>query len=210
MSYKVEINTHSSIKFIGEKIIYFDPFRISENFHDADLIFITHDHYDHYDEDSIKKIIKEDTKIIVPTLLKDNIKKLKIKVNNIVSVLPNNKYVVDNIEFKTIPSYNTNKSFHPKEKNWVGYIVTLDNEIYYIAGDTDVTSENKNVKADVILIPIGGTYTMDVEEASYLTNIINPKIVIPTHYGSVVGYIKDGEKFKDLTDSKIICKLLIK
>ena len=200
----ISINTQSSIKIIGKNIIYFDPYKIEEENHDADLIFITHDHYDHFDIDSINKIIKEDTIIVVPEVIDLNIN------NKVIKVLPNNEYKINDIVFNTIPSYNINKQFHPREKNYVGYIINIENTIYYIAGDTDVTDESKNVKCDVALIPIGGYYTMDYKEASNLINIIKPKIVIPTHYGSIIGDISFSEKFKELLDNDITCEILIK
>ena len=88
-----------------------------------------------------------------------------------------------------------NKKFHPKENNWVGYIITIDEVRYYIAGDTDITEENKKVKCDVAFVPVGGTYTMDFKEAAQLINIIKPKFAIPVHYGSVVGSKQDATDF---------------
>ena len=195
----ISINTQSSIKITGNKIIYFDPYQIKEELHDADYIFITHDHYDHYDIDSINKIKNDNTKFIIPEVI--DIDGLK--------VLPNKEYKIDNIYFKTIPSYNIDKSFHPKAKNYVGYIINIENVTYYIAGDTDITEENKKVKCDIALVPIGGTYTMDYKEAANLINEIKPTLAIPTHYGSIVGSKEDGEKFRELLNEKIKCDLLI-
>lgn len=204
MTNNISINTQSSIKTTGKNIIYFDPYKIEKETHDADYIFITHDHYDHFDIDSINKIIKEDTIIVVPEIIDLNIN------NKVIKVLPNNEYKINDIVFNTIPSYNIDKQFHPREKNYVGYIINIENTVYYIAGDTDVTDESKNVKCDVALIPIGGYYTMDYKEASNLINIIKPKIVIPIHYGSIIGDISFGEKFKELLDKEITCEILIK
>ena len=196
----ISINTQSSIKITGNKIIYFDPYQIKEELHDADYIFITHDHYDHYDIDSINKIKNDNTEFIIPEVI--DIDGLK--------VLPNKEYKIDDIYFKTIPSYNIDKSFHPKDRNYVGYIINIENVTYYIAGDTDITEENKKVKCDIALVPIGGTYTMDYKEAANLINEIKPTIAIPTHYGSIVGSKEDGEKFRELLNENIDCKLLVK
>lgn len=209
MKNKIVINCHSSIKIIGEKNIYFDPFKIEEETHDADLIFITHDHYDHYDIPSINKIKKEDTIIIIPDSIAPTVL-ASFSSSNIVGVSPNELYNIDNFKVETIPSYNINADFHPKKKNYVGYIITLNGERIYVAGDTDLTDENKNIICDIALIPIGGTYTMNYEEAAILTNIIKPSLVIPTHYGKIVGNFKDGENFKRLINENIECKLLIK
>ena len=176
----IEVLCHNSIKINKGKVIYFDPFKIIQNYNDADIIFITHSHYDHYSEEDINKVIKKDTVIIAPKDLKNQLEQNKI--TNIILVEPNNKYEVDGIKFETIPAYNTNKKFHPKENNWVGYIVEIENNKYYIAGDTDITEENKKVKCDIAFIPVGGTYTMDYKEAAELTNIIKPKIFFISVY----------------------------
>ena len=201
----IEINCHSSIKITKGIIIYIDPFRINEEKHDADLILITHDHYDHYSPEDINKVIKEDTIIIAPKTVKELNNK-----ENIIFVEPNKTYNIKGYKMDTIPAYNINKHFHPKENNWVGYIIEIEGIKYYIAGDTDIIPENQQIKCDVALIPIGGTYTMDYKEASELINIIKPKIAIPTHYGSIVGDITDGEKFKKLIDNTIDVQILIK
>lgn len=201
----IEINCHSSIKIMKGIIIYFDPFRINEEKHDADLILITHDHYDHYSPEDIKKIIKKDTIIVAPKTINELNNK-----ENITFVEPNQTYNINGYKIDTIPAYNISKHFHPKENNWIGYIIEIDGLKYYVAGDTDITPENRQIKCDVALIPIGGTYTMDYKEASELINIIKPKIAIPTHYGSIVGDITDGEKFKKLIDNTIDVQILIK
>lgn len=191
----VEVLYHSSIRINKEKVIYVDPFKIDENYNDADIIFITHDHYDHYSEEDIDKIKKEDTVIIVPEKLLTKLLVKGYNKNNIITVEPNKQYMVEGIKFETIPAYNTNKQFHPKENEWVGYIIEINGIRYYIAGDTDITEENKKIKCDVAFVPVGGTYTMDFKEAAYLINEIKPKIAIPIHYGSVVGTKQDATNF---------------
>ena len=191
----VEVLYHSSIRINKEKTIYIDPFKIDRNYNDADIVFITHDHYDHYSEEDIDKVINENTTIIIPEELLTKLLRKGINKNAIITVEPNEKYMVQGIKFETIPAYNTNKTFHPKENGWVGYIITLDDIRYYIAGDTDITEENKKVKCDVAFVPVGGTYTMDFKEAAQLINIIKPKFAIPVHYGSVVGSKQDATDF---------------
>ena len=117
--------------------------------------------------------------------------------------------MVNNIKVKTIPAYNISKNFHPKANNWVGYIITLDNVVYYIAGDTDITEENRKVKCDVAFVPIGGTYTMTAEEAAKLVNEINPKIAVPIHYGLIVGSKEDEEIFKNSVNNNINVSVLL-
>ena len=201
----IEINCHSSIKISKGKTIYVDPFKIERDTNDADIVLVTHDHYDHFSSEDIEKIINNETIIVAPKTVK-----ALSKMRNTVLVEPNNAYEVKGIKIETIPAYNVNKQFHQKDNQWVGYIIVIDKTRYYIAGDTDVTSENKQVNCDVAFIPVGGTYTMNYTEAAELVNTIKPKIVVPTHYGDIVGEKDDGEKFKMLLDEDIECEILIK
>ena len=207
---KIEVLCHSSIKINKGLVIYFDPFKIDKEYHDADIIFITHSHYDHYSEEDINKVKKEDTQIVAPLDLLDNLLTLGFTKDSITLVKPNENYTVKGLSFMTIPAYNTNKNFHPKANNWVGYLVTIDNITYYIAGDTDITTENKQVKCDVAFVPVGGTYTMDNKEAAKLINEIKPKVAIPIHYGKIIGNISDGQNFAKLINKEIECKIFIK
>lgn len=201
---KIKVLCHSSIKIETQgKIIYSDPFRIKEAKNDADIIVITHSHYDHFSEEDILKVKNEKTKILVTSDLLDRTLELGFKEENITMVMPNNSYKILDIEINTIPAYNTNKKFHPKENKWVGYILVIENKRVYIAGDTDATEENKNVKCDIALVPVGGTYTMTYEEAAELVNIIKPGETIPMHYAEIVGDIQDGIKFSKLVSDEI-------
>lgn len=199
----IEVLYHSSIRINKEKTIYIDPFKIDRNYNDADIIFITHDHYDHYSEEDIDKVINENTVIVIPEELLTKVLKKGINKEAIVTVEPNKKYMVQGIKFETIPAYNINKTFHPKENDWVGYVIEINGVKYYIAGDTDITEENKRVKCDVAFVPVGGTYTMDFKEAAQLVNEIQPKVAVPIHYGSVVGTKQDAEKFVKLLHTNI-------
>lgn len=201
---KIEVLCHSSIKIVAEsEKIYADPFRIKEEIHDADIILVTHSHYDHFSEVDIMKVKKDSTKILVTTDLLERTLKLGFNKEDIIIVKPNNFYNIGNIKVNTIPAYNINKEFHPKENNWVGYLLDIEDKIIYIAGDTDITEENKKVECDIALVPVGGTYTMTYQEAAELTNIINSKLVIPTHYAELVGTKEDAIKFKELINSNI-------
>ena len=206
----IEVLCHSSIKINKGIIIYFDPFKIEKNYNDADIIFITHDHYDHYSEEDIDKVIKNNTIIVSPIDLLEKLLNKGLKKENIISVEPYEDYNIKNLKFSTIPAYNTNKQFHPRKNNWVGYLIELEGITYYIAGDTDITEDNKKIKCDVAFVPIGGTFTMNYQEASELINTIKPKIVVPIHYGSIVGTKEDAINFKKLINPEIECKILIK
>lgn len=199
----IEVLYHSSIRINKEKTIYIDPFKIDRNYNDADIIFITHDHYDHYSEEDIDKVINENAVIVIPEELLTKVLKKGINKNAIITVEPNQKYMVQGIKFETVPAYNINKTFHPKENDWVGYVIEINGIKYYIAGDTDITEENKKVKCDVAFVPVGGTYTMDFKEAAQLVNEIQPKVAVPIHYGSVVGTKQDAEEFIKLLHTNV-------
>lgn len=202
---KIEVNAQSSIKIISDKIIYFDPFQIEKENHDADIIFITHDHYDHFSIEDIKKIEKEDTVYVIPDCMYN-----LLGGENVVVVNSGEKVNVEGYEVVVVPSYNREKQFHPKEKGYVGYIVEIEGQRVYVSGDCDVNDDMKNIRCDIALIPIGGHYTMDYKEAAEYINSIRPKKVIPTHYGGIVGKKEDGEYFSQLIDNDIEVELLLK
>ena len=198
---KIEVIHHASIRLEDDKVIYFDPYEIEEERHDADYIFITHDHYDHYDLASIEKVRKASTKIVVPKCLREK--------EHFLVVEPNKEYQLDSIYFSTVPAYNKEKSYHPKEKEYVGYLLSLKDTTYYIMGDTDRTVEADKIKCDVCFVPIGGVYTMDLEEAVTYVNDLAFRTVIPIHYGKIVGDEALGEQFKEkVKNSEVI--LMIK
>ena len=186
---EITVNAHSSIRIGGSKTVWFDPYLLKDAPHDADVVFITHDHYDHQSPKDIKKVSNDRTIVVTP--------------ENASSV------TVDGLTFTTVPAYNLNKHFHPKEKNYVGYVVTMDGTTYYVTGDTDATPEMKAVRADVLLLPIGGTYTMTPEEAAEAAAGMAVSAVIPTHYGAIVGSKADGARFKSLVNGRkdVILKL---
>ena len=204
----ISVNTQSSIRLELDKVIYFDPYKIEEKVNDADIIFITHNHYDHMDIDSINNVKNNNTIIVAPKSMEEVISKIDFK--DYIYLNPNEEIDIDRLNIKTIPAYNLTKPFHPKENNWLGYVIKINNITYYVAGDTDKTEENSQVKCDIAFIPIGGKFTMDIAEATELVKIINPKVVIPIHYGSIIGTKEDGKIFRsnlNNTDIEVIEKL---
>ena len=201
----ISINCQSSIKISNGLTIYFDSYDIKEKVSNADYIFITHPHWDHLDIDSINNIANEKTIIVGPSSV---IEKLE-KSFNLLEVEPNKTYKLDNISFKTVPSYNIGRDYHPKDALYVGYLLTLNDITYYIPGDTDVIEELKELNADVIFLPVGGTYTMDAIEAAKFINEIQPRIAVPIHYGTIVGTKADAEKFEGLLKNTIECKIMM-
>ncbi|MDQ7786992.1 MAG: MBL fold metallo-hydrolase [Thermodesulfovibrionales bacterium] len=187
---------HDTFKIVGEKVIYTDPFKIKKR-DTADIILITHEHSDHCSPDDVKMIQGPET-VIVATA--DCAKKLtgKIKI-----VKPGDKITVEGIAIEVVPSYNTNKQFHTKDRGWVGYIFTVKGQRVYLAGDTDYIPEMKTFHADIALLPVSGTYVMTAEEAIQAALDIKPKIAIPMHYASIVGSLDDAKKFAKGLKNKI-------
>ena len=200
----IEVFTQSSIRIKSSQgTIYLDPFQIKTEPHDADYILITHDHYDHFSVDDIRKIAKISTIWVVPARMEDDAKELANDVASIVTVKPGVYKEISGLEIETIPAYNTVKPFHPRRAEWVGYILRADGKRIYVAGDTGLTKEARQVKCDIALLPVGGTYTMDTRRAAELANTIRPEYVIPTHYGSIVGKQSDGQTFASLVKSPV-------
>lgn len=193
---------HDTFKIVGEKVVYTDPFKIKKK-DTADIILITHEHYDHCSPEDVKKIQGPDTVIVAPPdcagKLSGTIKKVK----------PGDKITIEGIVIEAVPSYNTNKQFHTKDKNWVGYIFTVKGQRIYIAGDTDYISEMKTFSnVDIALLPVSGTYVMTADEAVKAALDIKPKVAIPMHYGSIVGSESDAKKFAEGLKGKIEVKIL--
>ncbi len=210
MTENIEVFNQNSICIKNEgKNIYIDPFKIKIEAHNADYILITHDHYDHFSPEDIKKVANSGTILIVPEKMSDKAQEVSGLVKQIVTVKPNVYRKVEELEFETVPAYNILKPFHPKSAEWVGYVLIIGGKRIYIAGDTDATKEAKAVKCDVALIPIGGTYTMDAKKAAELVDAIQPDVVIPTHYGSVVGKPSDGETFAEYVKAPVKVELKI-
>ena len=172
----ITVNTQSSIRIEGSKILYFDPYQISNAAHDADLIFITHDHYDHFEPESIAKLRKAETLLVAPeSMKKKTLSKSGIAEENCLFYRPGESHEAGGVVIETIPAYNKLKPFHPKGKKWQGYVVTTDDTRYYVSGDTDVNEDIRKVRCDVALIPIGGFYTMDRKQAVEYIVQLKPK-----------------------------------
>lgn len=198
----ITVNTQNSIRIEGSRILYFDPYLIQETAHDADFIFITHEHYDHFEPESIAKIKKDDTTLVAPESMKKKvISESGIASENCLFYQPGEIHEAGGITVETIPAYNKLKPFHTKGKKWQGYVVEMDGVRYYVSGDTDVNEDIRKVSCDVAMIPIGGFYTMDWKQAAEYIAQMKPKAAVPTHYGSIVGNKTDGQDFQKMLES---------
>lgn len=188
---------HDCFKIASDVIIYTDPYNIKKQ-DKADIILITHEHFDHCSSDDIKKIQTKDTVIVAPT---DCVSKL---TGTVKTIKTGETITVKGITIHAVPAYNTNKQFHPKSKGWVGYVITVNKTSIYLAGDTDYIPEMKSLKnIDIALLPVSGTYVMTAEEAAQAALAIKPKVAIPMHYGAIVGTVADAKKFEQLLKGNI-------
>jgi len=199
--FRIEVN--------GNKI-YVDPYKLNPSYarkSDADILLISHNHFDHLSIEDIDNVINENTKIICSHECVEVLKN-KYVDNEIIPLKPKEVRIVGNIEIRGIEAYNTDKKFHPKKDEKIGFIINVNDLKIYHTGDTDIIPEMENVNPDILFVPVSGTYVMTAKEAAKATNeLIKPKkIAIPMHYGSIVGTVKDAEDFsKDVN----ICKTVI-
>lgn len=210
MTENIRVFTQNSIRIdTGAGRIYIDPFKMEEDAKDADIILVTHDHYDHFSPEDIAKVSKPDTILVVPEKMAKKAEEVSDLVAEIRTVSQTGSIEVSGLTIETIPAYNIMKPFHPKKDGCVSYILCTEEGRIYIAGDTDATDEAKAVRCDIALVPIGGTFTMDAKKAAELINIISPKVAIPVHYGGSVGSPKDGETFAKLVNDPVRVELKI-
>jgi len=198
---------HDGFRIQDGLVIYIDPYQIQRAEPKADIVLVSHEHFDHCSVDDLKKVVGSNTVIVAHAQSKGELSKLKVKEIKIVK--PGDKINVGDVSIEAVPAYNVNKFrepgkvFHPKEDGKLGYVVTVRGVRIYHAGDTDHIPEMKSIRADVALLPVSGTYVMTVQEAAEAVAVINPKVVIPMHYGSVVGNRKDAEAFQKLVKCEV-------
>lgn len=201
---QIDVFIQNSIRIRGDgRTIYIDPFRMKEEPHDADYVFITHDHYDHFSVEDIMKVAGDATTLVLPARMEDKAAKVPVKFSRVYTVKPGTTHELDGLKFEAVAAYNNMKPFHPRSSEWVGYIFEVEDKRVYVAGDTDATREAKEVKCDIAMVPIGGTYTMDASKAADLINIIRPEIAIPVHFGDLVGDPRDADTFAAHVDAPV-------
>ena len=192
---------HDSFRIDAGPTIYFDPFKIDAG-PVADIIFISHDHYDHCSPEDVAKIQGPETVIVTSQSC------LQKLTGNIQVVAPGDTLDVKGIPVRVVPAYNINKKFHPKTKGWLGFVIEIDGVRVYHAGDTDLIPEMREIQADIALLPVSGTYVMTAEEAAEAALTIKPALAVPMHYGTLVGEVADAERFSRLLEGKIPVKIL--
>jgi L-ascorbate metabolism protein UlaG (beta-lactamase superfamily) len=194
---------HDTIWIEGSVKVCIDPFQISTT-RPADLILITHEHFDHCSPDDVAKIQQKATTIVTDAA---SAKKLKGDVR---VVAPGDFLQVGGVDIEVGPAYNTNKDFHPKKAAMLSFVVSLDGVRYYHAGDTDYIPEMKELRVDVAFLPVSGTYVMTAEEAIQAARAIKPGLAIPMHYGAIVGSEDDALRFKKALQGEIEVAILTK
>ncbi len=188
---------HAGFMIKGKRVIYIDPYQLE--FPDVgDIILITHDHQDHCSPDDVKWLRRGATVIVAPETCASKFQ------GDVRSVEAGDTLSIRGVAIDVVPAYNRDKDNHPKEAGGVGYVITtVEGLRIYHAGDTDLIPEMEHIEADVALLPVGGTYTMDAAEAAQAANLIKPRLAIPMHWGTLVGSREDAEKFRDLCEVEV-------
>jgi L-ascorbate metabolism protein UlaG (beta-lactamase superfamily) len=189
---------HDAFQIAASKMIYIDPFQLAGDLEPADVICITHEHYDHCSPEDVVPIRREDTVVVAAESCRGKVK------GDVRFVKAGDKVTVDDLVIEAIPAYNVNKRFHPKEAGGVGYLLSVDGSRIYHAGDTDPIPEMEGLDVDIALLPVSGVYVATAEEAVEAANKIGPKLVIPMHYGSIVGSRADAARFKELWPGQVV------
>ena len=188
---------HASFRIDGPPAIYIDPWKLAGQLPPADLILVTHDHHDHCSPDDVDRIRQPGTVIVASQAAAGKLGK------GVQVVKPGDRLTVAGVTVEAVPAYNTTKTFHPKAAGYVGYIISVGGARIYHTGDTDPIPEMAGLSADILLVPVSGTYVADAAQAAEIVRAVKPKIAVPMHIGDIVGSLADAERFKKLADCRV-------
>ena len=193
---------HSGFRIrAGKAVVYVDPYRVSEGAPPADLILITHGHYDHFSPQDVERLSTRSTRLVGPPAVAE---RARGQVHSIAPGETLEDELVRGLHVSAVAAYNTSKRdaegnpFHPPEAGWVGYELNVRGERLYHSGDTDVIPEMDGVTGvDVALLPVSGTYVMTAGEAAEAARRIQPGVAVPMHWGEHIGTEQDARRFAE-------------
>lgn len=195
MGIRIEWLGHASFRISNGKTIYIDPWKIPKEIHDADIVLISHNHYDHFSLFDIDRVSRKDTLIFAPKQVIDELGRGN-------PFYPQDSARGHDTVITAVPAYNKKSPFHPREKNWVGFLITLDGKTIYYTGETDIIPEMKRLPAvDVLIIPVSGIHSMSPKTASKAANLIAPSHAIPCQWGDLLGDEADAKYFCEYVHS---------
>ncbi|MCJ7692881.1 MAG: MBL fold metallo-hydrolase [Sedimentisphaerales bacterium] len=199
MSVNIQWLGHASFKiWTEESVVYIDPWKLKDVGDKADVVLVSHGHFDHYSAQDVKKVAGEETRLISSADVIEQEKRGQV-------LGPGETIEVGEVKVTGVAAYNPKKQFHPKQNKWLGFVVEVESVKIYYAGDTDLTEEMKGLEGiDVALLPVGGTYTMDAKAAAEAAKHIKPKAAVPYHWGDIVGDESDAKRFSDSADCEVI------
>jgi L-ascorbate metabolism protein UlaG (beta-lactamase superfamily) len=201
---------HSSFRWEGSRVVYFDPWKLARGSKKADIIFVSHEHFDHFSKDDIALISSSDTVIVTCEAVRRQMASAEAICREVRALAPGQMLSVFGVAIVATAGYNIGKEFHTKKSGKLGCIVTMDGLRVYFAGDTDAIPEMGGYRCDVALLPVSGTYVMTADEAADAALAINPRIVVPMHYGDIIGSASDASRLKDALEGKVEVKILRK
>jgi L-ascorbate metabolism protein UlaG (beta-lactamase superfamily) len=201
---------HASFRWEGSKVIYFDPWKIAKGARKADIILVSHEHFDHCSKVDIGMISTKDTVLVASQAAARELKPSEPFCKEIKTLSPGASIEVYGVKIKATASYNLGKAFHPKSDNKLGFIVAMDGASIYHAGDTDAIPEMSGYHCDIALLPVSGTYVMSADEAAGAAVTMQPKIAVPMHYADIVGSVADAKRLQELLKGKVEVKILRK
>lgn len=184
---------HDSFRIDGDVTVYIDPWQLPPDSPPADLILITHEHHDHFSKPDIDRIRTPHTEIVTNATVARTLN------GGTHVVKPGDRLTVRGVAIEVLPAYNLKKKFHPKSAGHLGFVLTMGGQRIYHAGDTDAIPEMKDLRPDIALLPVSGTYVMDAEEAVEAVRLLQPGLAVPMHYGAIVGSEADARRFQQLS-----------